>query len=279
MDLLRRIIREPLFHFLVIGAGLFVTYSLANPNSSAPPDTLIVSQSQQRMLETQFEGVWKRPPTSDELDALVQDYLREEVLYREALALGLDQNDTIIRRRLRQKMEFFAESGAALLEPTDADLSELLKASSERYLRPATIAFQQVFLGEEISSDEADTILATLDEAGQSDAFLELGHRTLLPAAMPATPAPGIERVFGPDFALSLTNVEPGKWQGPVKSAYGMHFVRVASRTPEELPQIDMVRVQLERDWQHAKAKEIKDLQVNALLSQYSVEIEEDISK
>jgi hypothetical protein len=128
MGRLQKIPREPLLHFLVLGAGLFVLFGLVGTPSEAPKDRIMVSAAKIENLAQLFERIWRRPPTAAELDGLIEDHVKEEILYREALALGLDQDDTVIRRRLRQKMEFVSEDIATQAEPTEAELQAFLTA-------------------------------------------------------------------------------------------------------------------------------------------------------
>src|SRR5262245_12825913 len=137
-------LREPLLHFLVIGAALFGLYRLVGGAEQGPRE-IVVSEAQVEALAQNFSRTWMRPPTAAEVRGLVDDYVKEEIYYREAIALGLDRDDTVIRRRLRQKMEFVSDDVAATREPTEADLAAFLESNAESFADPPSLSFRQVF--------------------------------------------------------------------------------------------------------------------------------------
>lgn len=177
-----KLIQEPLLHFLLIGLVLFVAHGFLNPNEDNAPQGVIVSAGQVEHLASTFAKTWQRPPTTVELKGLIDQFVKEEILSREAVKLGLDQNDAVIRRRLQQKMEFVTEDLLATAEPTDADLSDYLAKHPEAFQEDPVFTFQQVFLnperrGEAIKSDAAK-LLAEM-KAGADAA--ESGDTTMLP--------------------------------------------------------------------------------------------------
>ena len=275
MSFLNRFLREPLVHFLALGAALFVVYGLVAPADRNTDKTLIVSTAMQKNISAQFEATRMRAPDADEMEALIQNYLREEVLYRRAVALGLDSNDTVVRGRMRQKMEFFADSGARLLEPTDAELQAILDATPEKYSKPVQIAFRQVYLGEWPTEGFVQEVLDQLAAIGDTEEFVELGERTLLPSQMPMTSLQGVGGVFGPNFAAAIEQLETGVWVGPVVSGYGVHLVQVTEKSETKRFTVDEIRDTLVREWQFTKSAEIKDKQFADLLLNYDVVIEE----
>ena len=139
-----KLLREPLLHFLVIGALLFGVFQLADADDEPAPGEIVVSAGQIANLEAIFSRTWQRPPSAEELDGLVEDYIRDEVLYREAVAMGLDRDDAVIRRRMRQKMEFVADVMADV-EPTDAELKTFVAEHSERFRREPHFSFSHVY--------------------------------------------------------------------------------------------------------------------------------------
>jgi hypothetical protein len=179
-------LREPLLHFLVIGTGIFLLYSLVRGSNETAPREIVISESRIEALAENFGRTWTRPPTPQELRGLVDDYVKEEVFYREAIAMGLDRDDTVIRRRLRQKMEFVSEDAAASAQPTEAQLQQFLAAHPEKFVEPSRVTFEQVFVNAEKRGDDArrhaERILAEL-QAGRGPANpSEAGDPTLLPA-------------------------------------------------------------------------------------------------
>jgi hypothetical protein len=275
MYFLTRFLREPLVHFLAIGAALFLVYGLVTPTERNNDKALIVSSAMQKNIGAQFEATRMRPPNAEEMNALIQNYLREEVLYRRAVEMGLDTNDTVVRGRMRQKMEFFADSGARLLQPTDVELQAVLDATPEKFSSPARIAFRQVYLGQSPTKEFVQGISDQLSVIGNSEDFVNLGERTLLPTQMPMTASQGISGVFGPDFATAIEELETGIWAGPVISGYGVHLVNVTEKSDAKPFTVGEIRDTLVREWQFAKSAEIKEKQFADLLLNYDVVIEE----
>jgi hypothetical protein len=269
MHLLKRLIHEPLVHFLAIGALLFVLYAALN---DAPPaagsEAIIVTQQKVDQLAAGFEAVWRRPPTADETQGLVDNFVREEILVREAVALGLDRDDTVIRRRLRQKMEFLTDSAAAMIEPNEKDLRDHYAANVERFRAPAQVGFEQVFLGETVTEAEVETAKAAI-LAGSDPG--DVGARTLLPFDVPVSVNTAIDGTFGKGFFEQVAELDPGKWIGPVRSGFGIHLVRVTKRIDAREPPLETIREAVLRDWSRKRAEEIGEKQFERLLSRYQV--------
>jgi hypothetical protein len=204
---------------------------------------------------------------------LIQEHIREEVYYREALVLGLDRNDTIVRRRLRQKMEFLADTGADLLEPSAGELEAWLAANEQTFRRGPRLAFEQIYLGE---APAPETIARSLN-ALQSDPAADLsalGERSLLPARLGLSPPNAIDGVFGQGFFERLAELPPGTWAGPVGSAYGVHLVRIGESLAAWTPPLEEIRDNVLRDWKAAKARELRELHYARLRGRYVVEIQ-----
>lgn len=272
----RRLLREPLLHFLLLGAALFLAYHLGPRRGGAEPQQIVVSAGQIEHLAAGFARTWQRAPTPDELAGLVRDFVREEVYCREALALGLDKDDTVIRRRLRQKMEFVSEDIAAQLEPTEAELDAYLHAHPEAFRLEPRLTFQQVYLNPEKHADLARDVaqlLATLDQAGGADAST-LGDPFLLGHAFAAASSGEIASQFGEAFANALSGLAPGRWAGPVESGYGVHLVRVDARTEGRLPVLAEVRDAVRREWDNARRLAANEAFYAELSRRYTVTIE-----
>jgi hypothetical protein len=265
-------LREPLVHFAVLGALLFAAYAVVSPRG-APPDAIVVGAARIEALAAEFERTWMRAPTAAELDALVEGHVREEVLVREGLALGLDRDDPVIRRRVRQKMELLAEEAPPA--PSDAELQAWLDAHPGDFVIAPTFTFEQVYLDPERHGEETDAVVARAlaDLAAGADAT-QLGDATLLPASLAAAPLTEVERTFGPDFARALPGVEPGAWRGPIPSTYGLHLVRVGQRTGGRAPALAEVRDAVERAWSSAQARAASEARYRALRDRYRVAIE-----
>ena len=260
-----RLLREPLLHFLLIGAAVFGLYrALAPAGPAGAPQVIAVTPAQVERLAGQFEAVWRRPPTEGELAGLVEDFVREEIYYREALTLGLDRDDTVIRRRLRQKMEFLGDAGAGALVPDDAELRAHFTRHLERFTPAARITFRQVFLG------EADPAAAQAALAEGSDPET-LGQRTLLPRIMEAAAPGSVDGTFGDGFFAAISGLEPGEWRGPVESAFGSHLVQLVEMEPAVPPSFEAARRAVEEDWRRETAERLREAQFQALRERYEV--------
>jgi parvulin-like peptidyl-prolyl isomerase len=275
---MRRLLREPLLHFLLIGAGLFLLYGLLNRGQSDAPREIVISEARVEALAENFATVWMRPPTAVELKGLIDDYVAEEVYYREAVAMGLDQDDTVIRRRLRQKMEFISEDVAAATEPTDAQLQAYLEQHADKFALPATLTFQQVYLsaerrGEAVRAD-AEKLLAEL-QAGRGPADpAEAGDATLLPATMEAASPQVIANAFGEEFARQIDEAPVGQWSGPIESGFGLHLVKVDERVAGSAPTLVEIRPIVLREWQSEQRRAQNKSFLDTLRSKYEVRVE-----
>ena len=268
----QRLLREPLLHFLAIGSLIFLLFAAVDDTTEAPADVIVVTAERIDRLADGFRSVWKRMPTDDELGALIEEHIHEEVYYRAALALGLDRNDTVVRRRLRQKMEFLADTGADLLKPAAGELEAYLIANEQTFRRGPRLAFEQIYLGETPGPESVTRSLNALQSGPMTDPSA-LGERTLLPARLGLSPPNAIDGVFGQGFFARLAELPPGVWAGPVASAYGVHLVRIGESLAARTPPLEEVRDAVLRDWKAAKAKEIRELHYNRLRARFVVEI------
>ncbi len=268
--MIRRLFREPLLHFAAAAFAIFALYGVLDDSPpGTQPDVIRISDDEVRRLAAEFEATWRRPPGPDELDTLIEAHIREEVYVREALALGLDRDDAVIRRRLQMKMEFLTESGVAATEPDEATLQAHLDANRERFADPPLIGFEQVLLAEDDDGQVASESLARL---GQGDAPASVGQPTMLPAAIRSSPAQAIDNVFGPGFFATLAAVPAGVWTGPLASSFGRHLVRVTERHEARLPPLDEIREKVAQDWRSGFVATLRDERFDALRAQYRIE-------
>ena len=270
------LIREPLLHFTVIGLAIFLLFPgnagpMPGPVTGPMTDNVIeVTPRIKEGLAAQFTATWNRQPTPVELDGLMAEYVKEEVLYREALALGLDQGDPVIRQRLRLKMEFIGEGAAGALTPDDAELAAWYAENAADYAAPAMISFEQIMLTDPSTADATFAALAEGADPGT------LGRGTLLPAEVGNGSALAIDGAFGTGFFDAVSVLEPGVWGGPVESAYGVHIVRLGDVTVAEAPLLDTVRDALIEDWRRAQAELLREAQFQSFLTRYEVRLPED---
>jgi hypothetical protein len=274
----KRLLKEPLVHFLLLGGVIFMAYSGMSQPGGDEPGKIIITQGQIESLVTGFARTWQRPPSPEELASLIRDRVQEEVYYREALALGLDKDDTIIRRRLRQKMEFVSEDLAAQAEPTDTDLNAYLQAHANNFRVEPRFTLRQVYLnpkkhGENLARDAAQ-LLAQLNQADAKADVSAMGDSFLLDNHFEAVPASEVAKQFGAEFAAKLAGISPGQWQGPVESGFGVHLVFVSQRTEAGAPALADVRDAVRREWDNARRLEANEKFYQELLKRYTVTIE-----
>ncbi|SDE51011.1 peptidyl-prolyl cis-trans isomerase [Ruegeria marina] len=262
----QKILLSPLLHFFVLGAGIFAFFAVLDSEPAVPrSDAIVLTQEEAGRLVQQFTATWNRPPTELELEGMMQSWALEEANVREALALGLDRGDTIIRQRLNQKMQFLAESGAAILQPDDAELQRFIEANPDRFTRPAHVAFEQVMLPPD---QDASDILKLLETGADPST---LGTASLLPESLPLMPAPVIDRTFGEGFHTNLLDAPIGEWRGPVQSGYGPHVVRVTGRSEAIMPPLSEIRDRVVSQWRAARMEKMRESFGHAMLERYSV--------
>ena len=248
-------LKEPLLHFLVIGALLFGLYSLLNPMEVSVADNrIVVSAGDIERLSGNWAKKWNRPPTATELQGMVDSYIREEVYYREAIALGLDQGDTILRRRMMQKMEFLTNDLTDLANPDEATLNQYLLANKAKYELPARISFSHIYFsygkrGEQIFTDAATALSEIRISSDPEDFFRESGDPFMHQPALTLEAPFEVARLFGQEFAEQLFQMEAKDWQGPLSSGYGLHLVRVSEKIAARMPELSAVIDKVRTDW------------------------------
>jgi peptidyl-prolyl cis-trans isomerase C len=259
---MKKLYKEPLLHFLIIGALIFVLFSIVNKEESIVSENkIVVSIAEIERLSDNWSKKWNRPPTERELMGLVDSYIKEEVYYREALALGLDQNDTILRRRLMQKMEFLSNDLAELNTPDESALNKYFLDNQEKYELPAQVSFTHIYFsldkrGAKAFEDAKNVLseLNTLRASEKGDSFM------LQYDFIQETPFE-VERLFGKGFAEELFTLRINTWQGPIESGYGLHLVRVSEKVDARMPEltfvIDKVRTDLMFERRQKMNKEI----------------------
>ena len=273
MDI-RKLLGEPMLHFVLIGIALFGGYRWVSPADSGGR-RIVITQGVVDDLVAQHVAARGRQPSTTELNHLIESYVHDEILYREGVRLGLDRDDIVVKRRVRQKIEMIAEEDASTRAPNDADLSAYLTANPARFVQPAILTFEQVFIGEPTSGPGVVHAVALIREALRKGADSgELGKPTLLPRQMTRTPADLVARDFGASFAATLENVPVGEWVGPIDSSFGAHYVRVSDRTPAVAPQLAAVRDQVVREWENERRQRARNDAYARMRGEYTVSIE-----
>lgn len=271
------IFAEPLVHFLLIGAILFAVYSYLQSDTRSNPQRFLVSAGKIEHLASLFTRTWQRPPTRVELEGLIDDYVREEIAYREGMKMGLDEDDTIIRRRIRQKLDFIADDLGSQIEPTEEQLTTFLNENPDIYRIDPRITFQQVFLDPDRHAVDLQESMAKLLNTLQSDptaAADQLGDQTLLEYQNTDRTKRDVASNFGPRFAEEIVKLPLQQWHGPIRSSYGVHAVYITERTEGRLPTLNDVRDLVRRDWEQKHRKDLIESFYQGLMKKYEVAIE-----
>ncbi len=269
VSIFKRLVREPLVHFLIAGAAIFAVLSLRVVPDDPASRAIHLTRDDQARLSVNFAQIMGRPPTRAELDALVQRWVREEVLYREALRLGLDQGDPVIRKRLAQKMDVIAASSADTEQPANEALQKWLNTHPERFAQDMTLTFDQLYF-----TDRGRAVVAkTLLEGGAN--WTRVGDAVSLPAHFERASRTTVSDEMGPDFARALEGLAPDKeWRGPIDSALGWHLVRLTAKEPGLLPPLRAIRGRVEDDWRAETGRTRQDAAFKTLRDAYTVQID-----
>ncbi len=275
MSRLKALWKEPLVHFLLIGAVLFTVFELRQEEVSAAPNRILVDAGQIEQLAARFKRTRLRPPTEIELTALIEGHIREEVYYRQALAMGLDQDDAVLRQRMRMKLEFLLEDLSAQATPSDEQLTRFMQRHADRFREEPRLSFTQVYLNPENHPDIAGDAIKALTRLNNGAPPKTEGDQSLIEQQYLFATQHEITRVFGDSFAQQMVLLEPGGWTGPIYSAYGGHLVRVSAKQEERFPALAEIRKQVKRDYMAERRQELKDITYRKLREGYEIIIEE----
>jgi parvulin-like peptidyl-prolyl isomerase len=271
---IRRLLQEPILQFLLIGIALFVVYGkVAAPNRA--DTSIVVSEAMVDEMAREYEARWTRKPSDQELAGLVDAYVRDEILYREGLALGLDRDDALIKRRVRQKFEVIAEEQSAREPPSDADLMAYITENEGRFLLPATVSLEQIFFDNAgIPTDVERAVAAARVAMAHGADPRKLGQASMLPSRVENAASDLVARDFGTGFARQVETAPLGEWSGPIVSSFGAHLVRVTARTPTRLPELDGIRRIVAREWENERRVSARSASYRKLRRNYTVVIE-----
>ena len=273
----RKLLKEPLVHFLALGALLFGIGLLRDDRVAPGSNRIAITPGVVERLVEAFRRTWQRPPTEDEFRGLVVDHLKEEVLYREALAMGLERDDQIIRRRLRQKIEFLTTDVVESFEPTDEEMGAYLQANADRYRQDVVLSFTQIYLRAEPDPAQARAraraMLDDLEERPDADPAA-MGDPFLHPTVYRDRSVTQLSGLFGPEFASQLVDLPVGEWSEPVTSPFGLHLARLDALEPGRPSSLDEVRDAVHRDLMRDRRRDADKQYFTGLLSQYTVTME-----
>ncbi len=275
MTFIARLIREPLVQFLLIGVAIFAIYDLVASQSEPPRDRIVVTEGRAQQLALVFAKTWQRSPSPQEMRGLIDAYVKEEIYYREAIKLGLDRDDTLIRRRMQQKMEFLSEPSDDRLAASDATLQSFYDANQVDFLIEPEVEFQQILIDSEKDREPAEAraeqLLRQLRDSSQDVDASELGDATLLPYATRLSSVTRIGNAFGEDFAKKLATLPAGEWTGPIKSPFGLHLVHITDRRDERLPPLNEIRKAVEQKWRTQERDQFQQDEYDRLRANYEV--------
>ncbi len=261
------LLREPLVHFLLLGAVIYAVLAQRAPDPGER--RIVVDQAVVSRLVERWQQTFRRLPSQGETDALIRDYVKGEVYYREALRLGLDRDDEAVRRLMRNKLVTMLTAEAEAARPSDAELQALLDKDPQRYGSEPTIVFRQVYLGDDspavraLASKYAAALAGGVDRA-------RLNLPTPLPERFSAS-ASEVSAQFGDDFVPELLRTAPGSWQGPLRSGLGLHLVFLERVDRPPPPKLADIRQRLENDWRSAAIAAAEDKRYRELLKGYDV--------
>jgi peptidyl-prolyl cis-trans isomerase C len=278
LPVLKRRLREPLLHFLLIGVALFAVYAYTQRGRGGFESSkqIALSLDELRQMDMYFESQWHRPPTPTEFQAMVEDKVREEVLYREALAMGLDKDDTIVKRRMAQKMQFLAEDVAAAHEPSTAELKAWFEKNSSKFALPSRYSFRHLYFspdkrGKNAQGDAAKALAKIAGQPEDSKLAAASGDSFMFQDYYGDRTPEAIAKEFGPQFAVALEKLKPGSWQGPVESGYGWHLVYVNTVIPGRIPAFEEMEPDVKTAWLGEQKRQAWQKAYGEMRSKYTV--------
>lgn len=253
---LKRWLREPLLHFLLIGITVFAVYGYTHRGRGGVESSrqITLSLDELGQMDLYFESQWHRQPTPAEFQAMLEDKVREEVLYREALAMGLDKDDTIVKRRMAQKMQFLAEDVAAAHEPSTAELKAWFEKNSNKFALPSRYSFRHLYFspdkrGKNAQEEAAKTLAKIAGQPEDSKLAVSLADRFMFQDYYGDRAPEALAKEFGPQFVVALEKLKPGSWQGPIESGYGWHLVYVDTVIPGRIPAFEEMEPDVKTAW------------------------------
>ena len=270
-------LKEPLFHFLVIGAGLFLLYGVTANEPENEETRIEVNTVRADRMVTLWEKRWNRPPTQEEFNGLTEQYINEEVLYREALAMGLDSDDPVVRRRMAQKVKFISNDIITIDTPSDKVLQSYLDTHASKYQLAGKVTFKHIYFNpakhDAAMEEEAKALLVKLSEDNNVIDMQSVGDGFLHGAAFTEMKVFEINRLFGKEFAKKLFEQPMDKWVGPLSSGYGLHLVYIDAKMESKTASLEIAKQSVLEDWTTDERKKVNDAFVSNLRKQYDVVI------
>jgi hypothetical protein len=272
---MKKILKEPFFHFILIGIALFILYGMVNKQSSSK-NTILINDFDISSLISKWEMQWKRPPTEKELQNLINLNIKQEIFYQEALKMNLDHNDEIIKRRLSQKMKFLSNDIASLIEPTEEELQQYYKEHGDKYLTPTSYSLYQITFSPDKRKDNFKDAAETLKQFPDAT-FEEMknwGDALPFPFYYPEITSIELGLQLGSKFPDGINDQELNKWVGPIPSGFGYHLVYITNKAEPKLLDFELRKKDVIRDFEYDQQQEIDELIYRELKKKYNIEID-----
>ena len=272
---MKKILKEPFFHFILIGIALFILYGIVNKQSSSK-NTILINDFDVSSIIASWEMQWKRPPTEKELQNLIAQNIKQEIFYQEALNMNLDHNDEIIKRRLSQKMQFLSNDIAAMIEPTDEKLKTYYQEYADKYLSPTSYSLYQITFSPDKRVNNYNDALETLKQFPEAtfEEMKDWGDSLPFDYYFENVNANELGLQLGSKFPAALESQELNKWVGPIPSGFGYHLVYITEKIEPQLPDINTIKDAVLRDYEYDNQKEVNELIYKELKKKYDIEID-----
>lgn len=269
---LLKIVREPVILFFLLGFALLLLYTQIVAQFDRSERTITVIPGQIELIAETFQRTWNRPPTESEIEAQIENFIKDEIFFREAVAMGLDKSDPAVKRRLRQLIELMMDD-LATVYPSEDQLSNYLSENPDKFRRDPIISFQQIYFSETGWEEAKNQLYNINNNLPVNESTIV--NLSLLPNQFSDEPFFGVNRAFGEEFTKSVFELDTGKWQGPIESAYGWHLVYVSQIIPGFVPELSEIWDIVDREWSVEQKKEKKDAQYERIKEKYFIEFEE----
>jgi hypothetical protein len=283
LNVISGILRHPAVHIVILGVVVAAAILIAKgPPTGDEAKRVVVTDADLIQLRAGFMRTWQREPTAVELRGELEKHVRQEVLYREALARGYDRDDLVVRRAMQQKMEFLAASQALREPPTDDEIEAYFALRKERYRFPAVVSFVQVYLspdqrGEATERDAAELLERLRRSDPEPSELLTWGDSIMLDPYYGGQAEQDVRSTFGDDFAEALLVQVQGEWQGPVRSGYGLHLVKVTRRNDSRIPEWTEVRARVVGDMEYEARAAAREQLYQEIAQSYQIVLDRPV--
>ena len=281
--MISKLMRQPAVHIVILGVVVAAAILVAKgPPTGDEARRVVVTGADMMQLQAGFYRTWQREPTAVELRGELEKFIRQEVLYREALARGYDRDDLVVRRAMQQKMEFLASSQAMREPPTDDEVEAYFALRQERYRLPAVVSFAQVYVspdrrGESALRDAEELLVRLRRDNPDLEDLDSWGDSIMLPPVVSGQAEPEIRSTFGEDFVVSVVAQDVGAWEGPVSSGYGLHLVKVIKRQDSRIPEPREVSARVIGDMEYEARSASKEQLYQEIAQTYQIMLDKPV--